>query len=94
MAGIIRSFCEKNINIKGSTTLIFANQKQSNVVVANTNVNANSMITAIVSVTNDEIFAQNFQLQIVKNNSVGFTIYCNPKIGWHKGNVNINYQIQ
>lgn len=80
--------------IKGVASLVFINQRQSNVAVANANINANSIITALVSVTNDEIFAQNFQLQIVRNNGVGFTIFCEPQYGWHNGSVNINYQIQ
>lgn len=83
-----------NSRIKGFVTLNFVNSSEQKIAVANTNVNANTVISANIENTNDELFVEDFQLQIVKQIGVGFTIFCRPRIGNANNQVRINYLIE
>ena len=78
---------------KGSVTLSFMDESEANVFVPNVNIKDDTIIIPSVDVENDEILIENFQTQVVKSLNLGFTIFCRPEIGRHKGTVKIKYII-
>lgn len=84
----------KNNQIKGFVTLTFLNSNEQKILIPNANVNANSVISVNIENTNDEIFVEDFQIQIVKEPGLGFIIFCRPRIGTSTKKVILNYLIQ
>lgn len=79
--------------VKGNANITFNNQKEASVVVLDSTISATSIITVGVEINSEEIFIENFETRVTKQNGTGFTVYCNPKKGHYKGIVTINYII-